>query len=276
MTSTDIFSDSITLTILGTGHAMATKCYNSCFVLEKNKEYFLVDGGGGNGIFLQLEKSGIDSKTIKTIFVTHKHMDHLMGVVWLIRKICQQMKTDCYEGEVLVYAHYEVIDIIKYMTQTLLPPKNASYIGKRVHLITIEDGQEVTILGHKVRFFDIHSTKALQFGFSFDLGNGKKLSCCGDEPYNVQNELYVKSSDWLIHEAFCLYEQADIFHPYEKHHSTVKDACELAEQLQIRNLILYHTEDQTLSNRKELYTKEGKQYFSGNLFIPDDLETFMI
>lgn len=275
MTSTNT-STTITLTMLGTGHAMASKCYNACFVLEKNKEYFLVDGGGGNGIFSQLEKAGIDSQAIKTIFVTHKHMDHLMGVVWMIRKICQQMKNDCYEGDVNVYAHYEVIDILKYMTDTLLPRKNASFIGKRVHLITIEDGQEATVLGNKIKFFDIHSSKALQFGFTLDLGNGTKLTCCGDEPYNELNESYVKDSDWLLHEAFCLYSQADIFKPYEKHHSTVKDACILAEKLGIRNLILYHTEDQNLANRKELYSEEGKKYFTGNLYIPDDFETFII
>ncbi len=64
------------------------------------------------------------------------------------------------------------------------------------------------------------------------------------------------------------------FHPYEKHHSTVKDACILAEKLNVKNLILYHTEDKNITNRKELYTKEGKEFYSGNLYVPDDLEVF--
>ena len=55
-------------------------------------------------------------------------------------------------------------------------------------------------------------------------------------------------------------------------HSTVKTACELAERLGAQNLLLYHTENQNLTNRKELYTEEGSQYFHGNLFVPDDLE----
>ena len=59
----------------------------------------------------------------------------------------------------------------------------------------------------------------------------------------------------------------------EKHHSTVKDACELAEELGVRNLLLYHTEDHNLARRKELYTNEGQPYFSGRLWIPEDLET---
>ena len=79
-----------------------------------------------------------------------------------------------------------------------------------------------------------------------------------------------------MHEAFCLSSQAEIFHPYEKHHSTVKDACELEEKLHVKNLLLYHTEDKNIAHRKELYGSEGRNYFYGNLLIPDDLESFSI
>lgn len=88
--------------------------------------------------------------------------------------------------------------------------------------------------------------------------------------------MYAENSKWLLHEAFCLHSQADIFEPYEKHHSTVKDACELAERLNVKNLLLYHTEDKNIKNRKELYIDEGKRFYTGNLWIPDDLETLKI
>ena len=67
--------------------------------------------------------------------------------------------------------------------------------------------------------------------------------------------------------------QRDIFEPYKKNHSTVKDACELAEKLGVPNLVLYHTEDKSIEKRKALYTEEGGQYYHGNLIVPDDLET---
>ena len=72
------------------------------------------------------------------------------------------------------------------------------------------------------------------------------------------------------------YEDRDRFKPYEKHHSTAMDASKLAESLGVKNLILYHTEDKTLSTRKERYTKEAKEYFSGNVYVPDDGDSFIL
>ena len=80
----------------------------------------------------------------------------------------------------------------------------------------------------------------------------------------------------MLHEAFCLYSETDIFKPYEKNHSTVKDACELATSLNVKNLVLYHTEDKNIKERKVLYKNEGTRYYNGNLFVPDDLEVFSI
>ena len=262
------------LTILGTGNAKVTKCYNTCFTLNEDKEYFMIDGGGGSTILKQLEDAGISWKDISTIFVTHKHIDHLLGIIWMLRMYCQGMARGQFDGEVTIYGHDEVIGLLKQMAEMLLTPKETKFIGEKVCLEEVKDGEERMILGHKVTFFDILSTKAKQFGFCMEYADGKKLTCCGDEPYNECEHKYAVNSTWLLHEAFCLFSQADKFKPYEKHHSTVKDACQLAQDLNVDNLILYQTEDKNISRRKELYTEEGRQYYKGNLLIPDDLETF--
>ncbi|MFG6393759.1 MAG: hypothetical protein K1W24_06180 [Lachnospiraceae bacterium] len=38
--------------------------------------------------------------------------------------------------------------------------------------------------------------------------------------------------------------------PYEKHHSTIKDICSMAEKLNIKKLMFMHTEDSHIQNRK--------------------------
>lgn len=260
------------LTMLGTGNAAVTECYNTCFVLSEGEKHFLVDGGGGNTVLSRLKQAGIDWKSIDTIFVTHKHIDHLLGIIWLVRMICQNINRGQYEGEATIYGHEEVIAIIHSIADQVLGQKEVNVIGKGLHLIPVSDGEEKEILGRKTTFFDIQSTKAKQFGFCMELADGEKLTCCGDEPYNPCEETYARGSKWMLHEAFCLYSQADVFKPYEKHHSTVKDACELAEELGVQNLLLYHTEDKNIKNRKALYMEEGTPYYHGNLYVPDDLE----
>ena len=63
----------------------------------------------------------------------------------------------------------------------------------------------------EVTFFDIHSTKARQFGFRAVLPDGKIVCCPGDEPLNPLCEEFAKGADWLFHEAFCLYRDREIF-----------------------------------------------------------------
>lgn len=47
------------LIMLGTGHAMVTRCYNTCFCIQNAEDYLLVDAGGGNGILSRLEEAQI-------------------------------------------------------------------------------------------------------------------------------------------------------------------------------------------------------------------------
>ena len=67
-------------------------------------------------------------------------------------------------------------------------------------------------------------------------------------------------------------DKREIFSPYEKHHSTALDAGRLAEALGVKHLVLYHTEDKTLAERKEAYTREASSVFTGRVYVPDDLE----
>lgn len=267
------------ITMLGTGNALVTECYNTCYVYtdetkDPEHRYFMVDAGGGGQIFTQLKAAGIDWKQIHEIFLTHKHIDHFTGMIWMVRLITQNMKAGKYDGDTRIYGHAEVIELLDDICRKLLQPEQIRFIGKRLQLIPVEDGETRIINDHRFTFFDIGSTKTKQFGYTMETEDGKKICCCGDEPYNAAfEERYAKDADWLLHEAFCLYDERDAFHPYEKHHSTVKDAAELAAGLRIPSLLLYHTEDKNIKNRKELYTSEASRYYDGRIEVPEDLET---
>ena len=265
------------ITMLGTGSAMVTKCYNTCFTICNNEgEHFLVDAGGGNTILTNLEKADISINTIHNMFISHNHNDHILGAVWVIRAVANSMLNNKYNGIFNIYCHKKSIDALKNISSLVLQNKFLKLFDDKILFNEINNNVSTEILGRKTTFFDINSTKELQHGFTTTLENGKTLTFLGDEPYREGIREYCENVDFLMHEAFCLYSHKDIFKPYEKHHATAKDACINANELNVKNIILYHTEDKNLDKRKELYTEEGQKEFSGNIFMPDDLDVISL
>ena len=263
------------ITMLGTGNATVSQIYNTCFVLQTPSTLMLVDAGGGNGILAQLKKINVQISDIHHLFVTHAHTDHVLGGIWVIRMVAQ---CKGYEGLLHVYGNDKVIKVIKTIIDMILAKKQLAKVAERVVFHQLEDGDCFEVGDMKLECFDIQSAKEKQFGFRAELpssdesGKPLVLACLGDEPYNEQNRRYIVGADWMMCEAFCLYADRDTFKPYEKCHSTALDAGKLAEELGVKNLILYHTEEKTLANRKENYTREAAENFKGRIFVPDDLE----
>ncbi len=264
------------LILLGTGNANVTKCYNTCFVMQNKEQFFLVDTGGGNGILCQMEKAKIPIEKVHHIFLSHGHTDHILGAIWLIRMVAAKMLKGIYEGELYIYCHNELVDTIMTIAKLTIQSKFFHCIGEKIFLYPVQNKEKRKILEYEVEFFDIESTKAKQYGFATTLKNGKEFVFLGDEPYKEHECDYVAGADWLLHEAFCLYEERDKFEPYKKNHTTVKEAGELAEKMKVKNLLLYHTEDENILNRKRLYTEEAMKYYKGNIFVPDDLESIVL
>lgn len=270
------------LTILGTGNAMVTKCYNTCFTISNDAGYFLVDAGGGNGILVQIQEAIIPWKEVRGMYLTHAHTDHLLGAVWVVRKIATLLNAGKYQGVFPIYGHKECLALLEQICVAMLTKKMLSNLGTNILFCEVVDGAAFEALGMPFQAFDIFSEKQKQFGFTVEYEPGKKLTCLGDEPYNEKCTQYATDCDWLMCEAFCMYDDREIFKPYEKYHSTAKDAGALARTLRARNVLLYHTEDTDLSHRKVRYTREAAlAYYDGdvakseraeNIFVPDDLE----
>ncbi len=264
------------LHVLGTGNAMVTKLFNTCSVLELSGRYLLVDCGGGNGILQRLEAAGIDQSQIHDVFLSHEHCDHLLGAAWVVRWAAAKIRAGKYEGDLRIYCHAALAEKVKTLCELCLQKKFTALFGQRIHLIPVADGEEKIILGRPFTFFDILSEKAPQYGFTLHLENGGTLCFMGDEPVNPKREHYAQNARWLLCEAFCLQRDAERFKPYEKHHSTAADAAKLAQRLGVGNLLLWHTEQATQPARKALYTEEAAQYFSGAIYVPEDLEVLAL
>ena len=124
----------------------------------------------------------------------------------------------------------------------------------------------------EIEALDMYSTECNQFGFQTKLNNGEILTFMGDVPCSEKLYEKIRNTDLVLHEAFCLEAEEKIFKAREKHHSTVKEIAEKMELLNVKNIVLWHTKDNNIEKRKELYTNEAKEYFKGNVYVPNDLE----
>ena len=261
------------LVMLGTGHALVTKYYNTCFLLDSEDDgCLLVDAGGGSGILAQMKRAEVDWRRITDLFLSHTHIDHLLGAVWVLRLFCHHMNEGEFPGTVRIHGAQSVLGTLREVAELLLRPQETRFFGDRVLFIPAQDGECRTVIGRPLTFFDIQSAGAAQFGFAMEYEPGRVLAFCGDEPYHECNRAHVEGAAWLLHEAFCLGSEEGKYDPHPIHHGTVAEACEAAERLGVKNLVLFHTEDDTYGHRRELYEAEGRTHFSGALYVPDDLD----
>lgn len=264
------------ITMLGTGHGSVTKCYNTCFTLQKDDEYFLVDTGGGNGIITNLKVSNIEIKKIKNIFISHTHLDHILGVIWIIREYVRYYHRG-YECPLNIYGNNLVIEAIKSISNALIPEIFLKYLGSMIKFIIVEDGDKAKILDNEVTFIDLNAVKVKQFGFIMNYLKEKQFIFLGDEVCNVNTEKYLQDCEWIFSDAYMAGKEAEEYNPIEKHHhSTVKFVSEMAERLNVKNVIMSHSTDKDLENRKQIFIDDAKKYYNGNVFVPYDLEEFEI
>ena len=276
--------------MLGTGHAMTFKCFNSCFVYENENGKMLVDTGGGGQLLRQMQDAGISSRDISAVFVSHMHTDHLMGLPWLFR--------GAGGGGMKIYLHEELMKVAKGII-SLLFPENWENIEKNNSFITVKHGDEAEILGRKFRFIDLNSPNVTQYGFVMTMEDGGKFAFHGDVPFDESNRGELTGMKYLMHEAFNL--ESDKGHgmpggpgggpggpggpppggmppggpggkPGKMGHSTVKAAAGYAQSLKAKNLILIHGSDNDLENRKQAYIAEASEEFTGVIYAPNDLD----
>ena len=261
--------------MLGTGNGGTMDLYNTCFAVQNEKGNFLVDTGGSNEIIKRLSQVGIDYKSIRHIFISHSHTDHILGLFWYFKRISIDALHGYVKEKINVYCNDEVYTAIKEVAKYILPKELNDVIYDIVEFKVLSDGDKYEINGVEYEFFDILAKGNKQFGFKCEFDK-IKFAFLGDETLKPALYNKIENYDYVMHEAFCLDAEENIFHAYEKNHSTTKSVSEVMNKLNIKNLILYHTEESHKEKRKQFYTNEAQEYFNGNIIVPDDLETIKI
>jgi len=263
------------IVMLGVGHGGTLDLYNTCFLVQNDMGNLLVDTGGSIEIIKRLQQANVELKDLKHIFISHSHTDHILGLFWLFKKMGRAIKHGEISDGINIYCNDVVYEAIKEVSKYILPKKLVETIYNIIDFKILQDGDSYNINDVEYSFFDIKAKGTKQFGFECNMNN-KRVVFLGDETIDVDMYNKVKGVDYVMHEAFCLDSEESKFHAYEKNHSTVKSVCKVMNELKVKNLILYHTEESHGNERKELYKKEGKESFNGNVIVPDELEVIEV
>ncbi len=259
------------ITMLGTGNGGTIDLYNTCFAIQNEQGVFLIDTGGSIEIIRRLKQSDIKLEEIKNIFISHSHTDHILGLIWMFKKMSRMAMHGEIKEKINIYCNDVVYEAIKGVSGYILPPALMKAIYSITNFVVLNDRDQYTINGIDYEFFDILAKGTKQFGFECNLDNNRFVFL-GDETLNPLLNDRIYGADYVTHEAFCLDREESIFHAYEKHHSTALSVAKTMNELNVGNLILYHTEESHGIDRKQLYLEEAQSVFNGNVIVPDDLE----
>ncbi len=251
--------------MLGTGHGKSLNCYNYCFLLKIKNTNLLVDTGGGNQIINQLIKANIKIEDIDNIFISHSHMDHILGLVWIIRFLCPKYYNGVISKKINIYGNADVINKIYNLIDLLIPNDFNAIINKNFHFIKLIDNQSIKISDALITFFDIKARNIDEFGFKLKYKKNNVIYL-GDESFNEINEKYIIDCNYAFMDA------RDINNSTNSAHSTIKYSAKIAQKYHVKNLILSHCNDNNLISRSKLFKEEASKYYDGNIFVPNDLE----
>ena len=264
------------LHFMGTGAAMVNDHYHTSFIIGVGRERILVDAMGGYDIKQALQKNNKTIFDINALFISHGHLDHSLGFLWLVRLLWHQiahqkpMPKD-YVLSVLCSSQLKM-NLVK--ATRALCPEQYNVAKPYLHFLDLREGENIKLQEVMLTPLDLRSKKEEQFGFL--LHSGKlKIGFSGDEPLRDFHHGLLKGVDVLIHDSFSLEADEVKFGSRQKHHSTAFDAAKNAAKIKAKTLVLTHIADEN-PRRKERFTHEAASVFQGKVYVPDDGEIIIL
>jgi len=293
------------LVFLGTSAAQPTLERGlTCICLEKEGEILMFDAGEGAQI--SYLKSGLGWNKKMKIFVTHLHGDHCIGILGLLQTMTLQNRIEPMEIygpdgiEEFIAANIKVLNFGLSFPVMITTVREGIVVNEKTYTInSCEADHSVTSYSYLFqekdkpgRFFPDKAKELgvpegelwhkLQTGQDIQVGDkivksydvlgekrpGKKIGISGDTRPTKKLEEFFKDCDYLSFDSTFSHELQD--KALETHHSTAKEAADLAKKANVSNLILTHFSARY--NDESVLLEEAKTIHSSVIAAKDLLE----
>jgi ribonuclease Z len=249
---------------LGTGDPLnGERAQTSLAVPLSGNEAMLIDASSGTILLRQLEAAGINLESVRHLFVTHRHFDHVGGLAPLLVALAALPKVSF-----TIHATSQTLAALRDLLSVTIPGVE-DWLGGGLSWARLMPGKPTRAGDAMVTPFEVdHGVECV--GFRVAQGGSTMVHTADTRPSPNVVE-HARSSDLLIHEAFSLGNDAKRAHAFG--HSTALEAGEAARAAGVRRLILMHFRAGRLVDPAKLEA-EAASAFGGPVEAAHDLDVF--
>ncbi len=263
---------------VGTGGGAHIDRNHECIALQFTPDdVMLLDTAGGFQVLRHLKQAGIDLATIHSVFISHRHSDHIGGLEPLLLHIgLHALATGRRAKEFVVYGHPDVIAAGQQLLECMvsIAPHLFEMTGEKLRWVPVTPGKRISVREglHLTPFTVDHEPlgdTCQGCRVEFEQG-GREWSVVysGDTRPTPEVDKYAQGADILIHEAGGVDSHADMVHVTG--HSTAGEAARLATKAGVRRLFLTHLPHEQILQQ---VLEEARRFYGGPVSIPYDLDT---
>ena len=238
---------------------------HTAFAIEINDDIYWFDAGEGCARTAHLE--GVDLLKIKSIFISHPHLDHtggLCNLLWTVKKLSKRQKRKPRYEKISTYLPSEKIwtgvwNLLKANDEDFENVFSVAYNPVKEGLLYKDGNTEVFALANN-HMENVGGNEKVSYSYKIK-AEGKTIIFSGDvkTPCDL-DEFFTEKCDCLM---------------IETGHHKIADVCAYANEKKVGNLMFMHHGREVLQNinQARLYAQSISE---SNVVFCEDMSTFEI
>ena len=263
--------DQLKVTLLGTGtpYPEADR-FGSAILIEAGGKKMLFDCG--RGAVIRLSEAGTNTSDIDSLFITHLHSDHVVGIpdLWLTGWFLGRNKPLRVWGPAgtssmvqhLVQAF--AFDVQTRVSTESLPPKGAEIDAREIDEGKVYDDGLVRVSAFRVD----HGPVKPALGYRIDY-SGHSVVISGDTKFSQNLVNFAKGADCVIHVAWSI-GASNLTPPSLRSIASAEDAARVFAMVRPRLSVVYHCKNE------EGLANAIRAVYKGSFVVGKDLMTIVI
>jgi ribonuclease Z len=252
------------LIFLGTGDSLNTeRAQTSLAVPLPGDETMLIDASSGTVLLGRLAAAGIPLESVRHLFVSHRHFDHVGGLAPLLTALAALP-----EASLTVHAASETLRALRSFLDLTIPGAE-DWLGDRLAWNELFPGKPTDVGRTEITPFSMnHGIECV--GFRVARADSVAVFAVDTRP-SLEVVENARGADLLVHDTYGPERAAERAHAMG--HSTAAEAGEAAHAAGVRRLILTHLRASRFVDHDALVA-EAEAAFGGPVDAAEDLDTF--